>query len=325
MREQVIVYIEDRLYGERFVHYLEQNRSQSEFFYYSDYELYEKAIKTMKADILIVDETFVDLQIIKDNVRRVVRLTSSKEYQGSSVEETNQIKTVYQFQSMKQVMSEIWGDEIQELSLISQRESKDAFNLYTILLLDSELLQDGVNIFVNNHKASKKTLCISLLQFDLLCDSKRKREEAIYQGLSDVIYHLSNHTLTREVIESLVVSYKGIDYLPPVNHCLDLYDLTREGAEELLEILICMGYERIFVIVSTMTESSVEFIRCSKHTFYLCLSKENAEYRDYVLGQLNDMLQVKNQSSLESIQAVTQKELMDKLQHRVTELLEECL
>lgn len=325
MREQVIVYIEDRLYGERFVHYLEQNRSQSEFFYYSDCERYEKAIKTMKADILIAGETLIDLQTAKDSVRRIVRLTSSKENQGSSVEEINRIKQVYQFQSMKQVMNEIWAGEIQESSPISQGECKGAFNLYTILLLDSELLQDGVNVFVNCLRASRKTLCISLLQFDWLCNSKRKWEEAIYQGLSDVIYHLSNHTLTREVIESLVVCYKGIDYLPPVNHCLDLYDLTQEGAEELLEILTHMGYERMFVIVSTMTEASVEFIRCSKHTFYLCLSRESTQYRDYVLGQLNDVLQVRNQSALESIQAVTQKELMDKLQHRVTELLGECL
>lgn len=313
MKRKIAVYIPDIRYGERFVRYLAEAKPQYEVVYYSEMNEFHGYLEKNRPDILLIQESvFHDLKLAEEKSHTFF-LTDVLE------EERLEEHVLFMYQPMQDIIRKLFQGEEQSIQTKKVRPvaERNRNQMYLLFMLNERLMPQGTNLILDAWKRKQRTLCISLLPFDYVKDSKKGTFEKPKQGVSDLIYHLSNGTESQEVIQSMIIYSKTVDYVMPVNHCLEVMDFRREMVEKFSNLLHETEYECVLILVAVVTEAIIELAKHCQGVYLLSLDLNNTEYTKVVKEQIENLLGKNGDCEIVSLCNADRKSLVEEAQQRI--------
>lgn len=326
MKRQMAVFLKDLEYGTRFVKYLRQlPRFAYEVVYFSEKEACKQFLQKQEVELFILggDEEFEPH--LMDQVTKIIYLTDQESPESNKQSDSKyQLQKINPFQSMEQICLQIWPDSAKfQQTIVPKQKSEVTMSIITILNLEgiSEKIA-GTSVFLDAFREQKDIILVDFSQFafPMQQESKGVENDASY-GLSDVLYYLSSNELDLGLLERFTVKSKGVARIQPVNHCLDLLELTKEQMNEFLDMIRLSGYQTMIAIVSIVTEASIALLEKSKAILYLQRENEDNCLLEKVRIQLLDLLAEQDLLKLQVLPIKGEKEVTTQLRKGIVPLL----
>lgn len=231
MKKGIIAMIDNELdYARNFMDYINQRE---------EYTLETRIFSSISNLASYLDYGTVDILLIGDSVpyddlihkiNYVITLT-----EGNNVGEIGDKRFVYKYQSIENIMKEIYTYCIDQGEIVSFLPSNNS-SVTRILGVFSPTVGRNSTILAlalgQAYAKNRKTLYINLEQFpgiyyETVTDKER--------GMSDLIYYLKqkkNNLIA--LLESMTCKMGNLHYIMPIQHYSDLYELNVEDIRQLL-------------------------------------------------------------------------------------------
>ena len=294
------------LYGEEkfmasFSGYLRgKKRDMLELRLFTGMEALEKATAQGKIDVLFAEGLNVqNLDTMSASISQIFLLTEEEQ---ETVQEGS-VQKIFKYQPAKDMMGILLSalaenDRISCLPVsLGQRRGE-------LIALYSPFGGGGVTSYaVSMAKESAKslrTLYVNLEQFHSLIRAqgrKRMVDSVCSPGMSEVIFYLRQKKEKLALkLETLVYPWEGVDILPGVGDYRDLFSITREDIQGLIEILLVQTeYEKIFFDIGMLQESMMYLMeQCSR----LYMPKPAGEMQECKVKAFRELLQKEGKDRL---------------------------
>ena len=281
--------------------------------YYSGIDEFNGYLETNDPEILLIRESELRYLKLDEGKGHTFLLTDVLE------EEKSEQHVLFMYQSMQEIIRKLFQEEESGSQLLKSDMMVEVGrkNIFLLFLLDESLMHQGTNLILDTWKKKQKTLCVSLLPFDHVKEGRKGGFEQPKQGVSDLIYHLSNGTQSQEVLQKMITYSKTVDYVMPVNHCLEIMDFRKEMVGPFSHLLQGTGYECVLLLASVLTEAIIEIANQCQGVFLLSLDSSNHEYIKAVKEQIENLLGSKKACKIESVCVADRKNLIEELQQRI--------
>lgn len=317
MKRQMAVFLKDSEYGARFVRYLRQlPKFAYEVVYFSEKEACEQFLQKQGVELFIFSGEEELEPYLMDQLTRVIYL--------SDQESPESIQRINPFQSMEQICLKIWPDSAQFEESIVPKQNPD-IQMSVITILNLEAIPEkvaGTSIFLEAFKEQKNAILVDFSQFTFpLQQESKEMESNTSYGLSDVLYYLSSDEVDLGFLEQFIIKNKGLARIQPVNHCLDVLELTRKQMNQFLELINLSGYQTVIAILSVITDASITLLERSKSILYMQRENEGSGLLERVKNQLSDLLSEEDLLKFQVLSVKGEREVTTQLRKSIANIL----
>lgn len=237
-------------YMQSLVEYLCQNGHRSiETRLFTTLDTLVQSAEKRMIDVLLAGEEVVEeIAPLKEKLSQIILLS-----EGNMVSERSEYYVIFKYQSAPDIMKEVLA-QIAENDEIHYTDYKVLKEAGEIIAVYAPFGGAGVTKYAFGlaQELSKRyrTLYVNLELFHgmshLLQDRKGRQIES-FRGMSEVIFYLKQKKEKLAIkLESIAFSVQELDCIMTVEDYRDLYHMTREDMEELLQVILFQSeYDKI--------------------------------------------------------------------------------
>ena len=327
MKKQIVVYLRDTEYGKRLVRYLNQVPEFAyQVAYFSEEEVLMNYLKKQRICVLITQDQIHLEQELYEQIDHLIYLVEQQGLCQTCESESKKSVYFYQYQSMEKLIEllppnqdQIKQEQINNLSLEKEKRVISIFMPEEVCHASST-----ARVIAEEIRAKEKSVYVSFIPFDQSVEyvSKAGELQGTY-GMSDLIYYLKEEPgELKRMAQQAISKSRTLDYIAPVNHSLDVLELGKDEANQILWLLQEFGYSTIVVAISMLTQATVELLQQSKAI--LCLHSETMHqaWKERIRQQLGQVLTKDFEDRYYEMDLCNEKELHIKLHKELKGILE---
>ncbi len=257
MEKILAVLTKERKYAERFCSYC--NRKNNLVFTavpFDDAAVCGDFSKKHNIEVLLADSSFFGSGYGQDGYRkagikaaRVLRLTDGISFDRALADSAGQgvpKDTINKYQPAETIIRDVMNS-CDGLDILKTTENLG--RPVRVIGIYSPISRSGKSSFALTLSKSLsrkyKTLYLSLEEFSGL---ESLTGEHYSSGLSDALYHMKQGTLTAQKIATMIYSYRGIDYIPPIRYADDRNAVSGEDLVHLVDLILKNTLYEVVVI-----------------------------------------------------------------------------
>ena len=297
MEQRIVIYHPDFLYSKQLAGYLKEALENTyQVNYFTDLEVLQEYLRRDKMKVFIVSDSAILPEDIIRDVQYIIYLTKDKQRECRVQTEhfSNQIVYFYEYQSMENLVSLFWHspDLIHKMNDSTLKEDQKTSIISILTPEGYPYVHKVINEIVEENKEAGMVMCLSFQPFGSITEEDYRGFETNYRrGLSDYFYCLREHKWSmNEFIEKSIMKSKLYDFILPVNHFQDLFDVKKEEIEELLSILSKKGYKTIIVVITMFTPTLIQLLVDSKIILAVSLEDIHEVWRNKSRHQIKTMM-----------------------------------
>jgi hypothetical protein len=244
-------------YANNLMDYL--NRKNSFLFetrVFTNMESLLKCAQNNMIDILIISEDIGDEHIEEDNIKNILILTEHNQLEDKS--------SIYKYQSMENIVREIlsYYVSLEESRLQLSCKSVNCHNkIIGVFSPAGGNYQTTFSLALGQALAKDKM--VLYMNFEVIPGSYIFKEEVNQAGLSDLIYYIKQRKPNISLkIKAMVQKLGRLDYLPPVDFYMDLFEMNIEDIQILMdEITKNSDYEVVIIDMGFVGKNTIDILK----------------------------------------------------------------
>ena len=294
---KVIVYLKDEEYGRRLFQFLKQKKElQENIVLFHSQDLVIEYLQHDKIDIYITDDMSDTMNEMLEKVeKKIVISANTKE----SSDDSDQRILFYKFQSMEYLLPHLISKKVKEYQCRKNQTQAHEINLVTIFGFEgNQPICFAAKKLAEELAKKEKVLYLSFFPWDsVLKEEKVSNDICSPKSMSDLIYEIRNKTIEEIRVSDYIQKERGIDYIAPVNHSLDLLEIEAEDIEKFQQLFATTEYQTVVVGVSFFTDAMIALFENAKRFFYFYSDQVNLHQKSLLSRQISQV--VTNQNSKE--------------------------
>ncbi len=279
----IALYDSDREYIESFNEYLKEQRDTGySIILFTDISALDVFCRVKKVDMIVIAEYLIVDSIMEEDCMRaddnIIILADDKD-----VSFINNIPAVYRYQSTDLLISSILNICADRITCSSIQTGYTKIRRKCIVSIYSPIGRCGktllsVRLGTELSERGLKVLLINLEEFSLLMKYLKSESS---ENLSDLLYYfLSNNQSLAIKAEAVIKTYKGLDYIPPVEYAQDIRKTDSETWKKFIDAVgEVKEYNIIILDISNMVEDVFRMLEFSDIVVMPTLDEEDCKYK----------------------------------------------
>lgn len=276
MKQKMLVMCDSDLeYCRQFIQYLRSKEVVDwTLVIYSSYEKLENSMDGDQIELLLINEEFYEHEM-SEHYKKCMILTEKRRENG-----------IYKYQSVESIITYIQNYYELENSCKEVNSEIQKRVVTSIGVLPFGMGDEYLKLTCSLARVLSRYSKVLMVNLQYVAPSYVKTGE---KSISEVIYAYHNKVSNaEEILDQNITSFCGVDYLPPMKHYQDLYDVGEPWFSQMIEYMSTHSkYEIIIFVTDDLRNIGMELLnQCKK----IMVPSPHNEYEQSVLSNYSAML-----------------------------------